>query len=127
MFESALGFQQGLRVLCIEVVPGIAVLVHDDLGCHRLPSWVSPPDLSDIPHFTKSSARIKRLPRQAARSNGAEIGSPSGDSAQYVLRAYRLLLPHTAGYESTSVPLATAARRRRERQIRSGEDDHRYE
>src|ERR1700689_374852 len=61
---------------------------HDDLGCHRLPSWDSPPDLSDIPNFTKSSGGINRLPWQAARSNGAEIGSPSGDSAQYALRAY---------------------------------------
>src|ERR1019366_5935717 len=51
-FEAALGFQQGLRVLCIEVVPDIAVLVHDDLGCHRLPSWDSPPDLGDIVNTT---------------------------------------------------------------------------
>src|SRR3982074_3073281 len=33
--EAALGLQDSLHVLRIEVVPSIAVVVHDDLGCHR--------------------------------------------------------------------------------------------
>jgi hypothetical protein len=33
--EPALGLQEGFRVVGIEAVPGIAVVVHDDLGCHR--------------------------------------------------------------------------------------------
>ncbi|MGZ3359718.1 MAG: hypothetical protein ACXU84_10335, partial [Xanthobacteraceae bacterium] len=67
-----LGLQEGFRVVGIEAVPGIAVVVHDDLGCHRYAPDVGRQIKAKLPMLDvgESSAPLVQLPARVVKSGG---------------------------------------------------------
>ena len=88
--EAALGLQEGLCVLRIEGMPGIAVVVHDDLGCHRhAPSVGGQIKTILLMLYRKKSSASTILTGKAEREIASGVISPPVAHAR---RGIKLLL-----------------------------------